>query len=153
MNSQKIGANFEKFITKTIRVLNQKEVCLVRKVQIPLTITKKGLVIGISTVDYEGCTMNGTYVAIEAKSTKIKTRFDFSLIKPHQLDYLHRVAMMNGFAYLLIEGIGKVFLVPENIIYEQVRKGLKSMKWSGLMEYAMDYGDLQDKLEEAFRKF
>lgn len=54
-----------------------------------------------STTDYCGV-YKGSYIDFEAKETQSTTRFDFSLLHPHQYKHLNQVLNHGGIAFLIV---------------------------------------------------
>lgn len=75
---------------------------LILKVPTPLVMTNKGIIPKPSTVDFVGLLKGGKFIAFDAKQTVVKTRFDLSNIKPHQLEYLQFVRDLKGIAFFLV---------------------------------------------------
>lgn len=77
-----------------------------------------------STVDFVGMLANGRPIAIEAKSTVVRTRFPLSMLEQHQLNYLMRFAEMGGLAFVLVEfsKLREVYRLPIDYVAKYIEK-------------------------------
>jgi recombination protein U len=146
------GAIFEKKLNKLFLKARLAGTAMVNKVPTPIMLTKNGLVAGTSTVDYTGLLPGGRFIAIEAKSSTIKTRLDFNLIQEHQLNYLTMVQKFGGVALVLVEKNSEpraCYLIPPEVIINLMFDGKKSCKWAVVEPYKIDLANLVEKLNEA----
>lgn len=97
------GAELERKINKANIEYRKTKQALVRKIDIPMVLTKNGPVMKTSTVDYEGLVAGGRAIAFDAKQTKITTRFPLQNIHQHQLHYLNYVQDLGGIAFFLVQ--------------------------------------------------
>lgn len=97
------GAELERKINKANIEYRKNREALVRKIDLPVVITKQGPMMKKSTVDYEGLIAGGQAICFDAKQTKIKTRFPLQNIHQHQLEYLNFVQHLNGISFFLIQ--------------------------------------------------
>jgi len=127
---------------------------LILKVEVPIIITRKGLVAKQSTVDYTGTLKGGKSIAFDAKETQTKTSFPLANIKEHQLAYLSFQQKLGGIAFFMIH-FKKVypelaFITPlslvEKYMYGNERKSIpfKAFKKKWLIEIE----NYLDKVEE-----
>ena len=110
-------------------ILYRKDVrALILKVEVPIIITRKGLVAKQSTVDYTGTLKGGKSIAFDAKETRSKTSFPLANIEDHQLAYLQFQQKLGGIAFFMIHFkvvySEKVFITPINLI-EKYKYGNK----------------------------
>ena len=75
---------------------------LILKVEVPIIITRKGLIAKQSTVDYTGTLKGGKSIAFDAKETRSKTSFPLANIEDHQLAYLIFQRALEGIAFFMI---------------------------------------------------
>lgn len=110
MSYGKRGQALELMIEQANRVYRGKGLALVDKVPTPWKVfynKRTGKVRSAfpekkSTVDFIGVS-HGRSIAFDAKSTKIKTRFDLDLIEPHQMEYLIRHKDQGGISFFIVE--------------------------------------------------
>lgn len=114
------GNDLEKRLNRQ-NILYRKDVkALILKVEVPIIITRKGLVAKQSTVDYTGTLNGGKSIAFDAKETQSKTSFPLTNIEDHQLAYLRFQQNLRGFAFFMIHFkkvySDKVFITPIDLI-------------------------------------
>jgi len=105
---------------------------LILKVEVPIIITRKGLVAKQSTVDYTGTLKGGKSIAFDAKETRSKTSFPLANIEEHQLAYLQFQQKLGGIAFFMIHFKTmypeKAFITPLSLIekykYGNIRKSI-----------------------------
>lgn len=70
-----------------------------------------------STVDFIG-NYKGKHIAFDTKETKVKTRFDLSLVEDHQYQYLKQNYEQGGISFLIVSFItlGDIFLLPFELL-------------------------------------
>lgn len=106
------GMAFERLINITNQQYYLKGKATIQKVATPWKVIRRGKKIisafpeTKSTVDYIGV-YNSRAVAFDAKSTRVNTRFDLSLIDRHQYEFLKRWQQNGGIAFILIEFVKK----------------------------------------------
>ncbi|MBC8407604.1 MAG: Holliday junction resolvase RecU [Rhodobacteraceae bacterium] len=96
------GSELEKKANKANLNYRRAKEALILKVPTPIIYTAKGLIAQPSTVDYTGVIEGGTFLAFDAKETKVKTSFPLQNIHDHQLQYLEYVEDLGGIAFFLI---------------------------------------------------
>lgn len=121
MTQKNRGKWLETLLKRTNAAYKLRGVALVDKVPTPWTVRynrKTGKVYQAwpeekSSVDFLGIAQ-GRAIAFEAKSTRSTTRFDLSLVQPHQLDYLIRHKEQGGSSFLIVafEKLNEVYFVP-----------------------------------------
>lgn len=99
--------NFEQYIDQKVnRVYAKEGIAMVHKIATPTQRRDGQLVYSQkSTVDFIGILDGGTLIAFDTKETKDDV-LRMQMIKPHQVEYLTKVAAYGGLAFLLIR-IGK----------------------------------------------
>ncbi|MCU7557277.1 Holliday junction resolvase RecU [Macrococcus capreoli] len=101
------GKWLEDVITNTNRMYAHRNIALINKIPTPTKVIRKGDdLIGAkytekSTVDFTGLTEHGQFIAFDTKECQ-KTAFSFAAVKSHQIEYLKKVSLLNGIAFLLI---------------------------------------------------
>lgn len=96
------GSELEKKANKVNLKKRLDKKALILKIPVPIIRTRKGLIPKPSTVDFAGLLEGGTFIAFDAKETKVKTRFDLKNIHQHQLEYLNAVRDLGGLAFFLV---------------------------------------------------
>lgn len=96
------GSELEKKADKVNLSKRLSKEALILKIPVPIIRTRNGLIPKPSTVDFAGLIQGGTFIAFDAKETKVKTRFDLSNIHQHQVEYLNAVRDLGGIAFFLI---------------------------------------------------
>lgn len=102
------GMATENRVELTCRQLKERNLAIIKKVPIPITILKKdrniikGRLDGKATVDFEGTIKGGRSIAFDSKETKSKTSLPLENIHQHQIDYLESVDSMGGIAFILV---------------------------------------------------
>ena len=121
------GAELERKINKANIKYRKERSALIRKIDLPVVLTKSGPVMKRSTVDYEGLVDGGRAIAFDAKQTKVKTRFDLKNIHDHQLHYLNYVQDLGGISFFLIQFTeiykNKAYIVLPEIINHWIYSG------------------------------
>lgn len=102
------GMGFEALIDHSNAMYDRKGIAVINKRPTPVKVlgqNEKGMIHGFyeksSTVDYDGV-YRGRFLVFEAKSTQEKMRFDLSNIQQHQYDYLKKVHLHGGIAFILV---------------------------------------------------
>ena len=75
-----------------------------------------------STVDFTG-NYKGRHIAFDTKETKVDTRFDLSLVKKHQYEYLRDNFIDGGISFLIVSftTLGDIYLLPIELLDEYWR--------------------------------
>lgn len=126
------GMALERLMTKGCYSARKRGVAFVRKIDIPCTITNRGLQLHCAISDYEGCLAGGRLVGVEAKETEDKCSFPLRQIKQHQLAYLLEVEKFGGLGYFVIHFKSKgdkAFLVPVEFISSRWEGEKRSVKY------------------------
>jgi len=127
---------------------------LILKIEVPIILTRKGLVAKQSTVDYTGTLNGGKSIAFDAKETQSKTSFPLANIEDHQLAYLKYQQKLGGIAFFMIHFkklyANKVFITPIPFIEQCVNKNeRKSLPISDFKkEWLIEIDYYLDKVEE-----
>lgn len=106
--AQKAGAAFERYLDAQHALFERQGRACIAKVPTPTQITgSRGRRVTARKepkvwVDYTGLLDGGQAVAFDAKSTKAKTSFPFSMVSDFQRDKLATVAKLGGLAFLLV---------------------------------------------------
>lgn len=106
--AQRAGAAFEQYLDAQHTLFERQGRACVAKVPTPVQITSargrmiRGRKESKVWVDYTGVIRGGRAVAFDAKSTKAKSRFAFSLVSDFQRGKLATVAKLGGVAFLLV---------------------------------------------------
>lgn len=102
------GMIFESLIENTNKQYALKGIAQIQKVATPVKIIKTmpgGKLMACwdrkSTVDFVGCTKDGTYICFDAKETQLKN-LPLKNIKEHQLKHLHNTHRLGGKAFLVV---------------------------------------------------
>lgn len=127
---------------------------LILKVEVPIIITRKGLVAKQSTVDYTGILNGGKSIAFDAKETQSKTSFPLSNIKDHQLAYLAFHQKLGGISFFMIHFkkvyVNQVFITPISLIkkymFSNKRKSIPFKDFKN--EWLIEIENYLDKVEE-----
>lgn len=83
------GKEFESRINKVNLEYRLEKKALIHRIEVPMRVTKQGIIPQKSTVDYIGSIgPEGKAIAFDAKETIVETRFDLSNIKQHQKEFL-----------------------------------------------------------------
>ena len=122
----------EKRANKANLKYRKNQRALILKVPTPILYTAKGLIAQQSTVDYTGLIEGGTFLAFDAKETKVKTSLPLANIQDHQIQYLEYVEELGGIAFFLVHfkevHKDEAFVVPLDIVkyhwYESSRKSI-----------------------------
>ncbi len=126
------GNDLEKRANRQNILYRKDDRALILKVEVPIIITRKGLVAKQSTVDYTGVLKGGKAIAFDAKETQNKTSFPLSNIKDHQLAYLSFHQKLGGVTFFMIHfkmiHKDKAYITPisliENYKFGNVRKSI-----------------------------
>jgi recombination protein U len=114
------GNELEKRANRQNILYRKNNKALILKVEVPIIITRKGLVAKQSTVDYTGTLNGGKSIAFDAKETQSKTSFPLTNIEDHQLAYLRFQQNLGGIAFFMIHFKkvypDKVFITPIELI-------------------------------------
>jgi recombination protein U len=118
------GSAFEELLEYSHRTYANKHLAVVQKVAVPVKLTREraaqgrgfvGYYAAKSTVDFVGVYKDGRGVALDAKSTRLKTRikWDESHFPRHQQDFLRAWARQGGLALILVEFsvLGRYFAI------------------------------------------
>jgi len=139
-----LGKVLEKRINKVNYEYRKDKLAVIKKEEVPIHVTRRGLVATLSTVDYTGAIkvkindqIIGLGIVFDAKETKSKTSFPLSNIHQHQLEFLKLHEEIGSCSFLLIQFTSihreEAFMVPINFIYkvwENARDGgKKSIKY------------------------
>lgn len=103
------GMSFERNIEKTNDYYKNNNIAIVRKIPTPIRVTKfdnSGKIVGAfyeerSALDFNGIAY-GKHIDFDTKETNLKTRFPFSIIKNHQLEYAKDIIIHGGISFFLI---------------------------------------------------
>lgn len=117
------GAGFEELLAFTHAVYARRGWALVQKVSVPVRLTHEragsgfvGFYAGKSTVDFVGCLAGGRGVALDAKSTRNRTRIPWNVthFPSHQQEFLRHWASTGGLALLLVQfsTLDRYFAIP-----------------------------------------
>ena len=105
-------------------------------------ITKTGLKLLKSPVDFCLILKGGLFVCLDAKETSSLTSFPFANIKSHQTAFLEAVEAMGGKGYILVHPYKLYddtgFLIPIKTILESKKK---SIKFKLIEEHKVDLED------------
>ncbi len=131
---------------------------LILKIEVPIIITRKGLIAKQSTVDYTGVLRGGKSIAFDAKETQSKTSFPLSNIKDHQLAYLIFHQKLGGISFFMIHFkkmySDQVFITPLSLIkkymYGNERKSIPFKDFK--TEWLIKIENYLDKVEEMNQK-
>ena len=95
-----------------------------------------------STTDYNGI-YRGKYIDYEAKETN-NLSFDFKHIFEHQVEHLHKVALMGGIAFVIIyfKKVDEIYITDINKFYELWTSGKKDGRRSIKLETFKEIGAL-----------
>lgn len=95
-----------------------------------------------STTDYNGI-YNGKYIDYEAKETN-NLFFDFKHIFEHQVEHLHKVALMGGIAFVIIyfKKVEEIYITDINDFYPLWQNGKKDGRKSIKLETFKEIGVL-----------
>ena len=126
------GNDLEKRANRQNILYRKDDKALILKVEVPIIITRKGLVAKQSTVDYTGTLKGGKSIAFDAKETHSKTSFPLANIEDHQLAYLSFQQRLGGIAFFMIHFKqvypDSVFITPISLVQkyldEDVRKSI-----------------------------
>jgi recombination protein U len=116
------GMAFEKLVDMSNRQYRDREIAQIGKVPTPVKVLKlvKGRIKDgffnkkeKEFVDYVG-SFKGRMVAFDAKSTKVKTRFDLKNVHEHQVMYLLRATESGAVAFFLFNfaALHRTFIMP-----------------------------------------
>lgn len=106
-------------------------------------------------VDFIGIlSVDGSAIAIEAKETKVETRFDIKNIQPEQIDFLDKWCLFGGKGFYVVRftTLKETFIVRardmNDKIKVQLENDIKSIKHEWFLSHAikLDY-DLKDLYE------
>ncbi len=119
------GSAFETLLEYSHAAYARKRLAVIQKVAVPVKLTREraaqgrgfvGYFAGKSTVDFVGVYRDGRGVALDAKSTRLKTRisWDESHFPHHQQDFLRAWAKQGGLALILVEFslLNRYFAIP-----------------------------------------
>jgi len=121
------GRALEHRVNKTNIMYRKTKMANIKKEEVPILLTKKGMVVQLSTVDYTGCLKGGLFIAFDAKECASKTSFPLSNIHQHQLEYLKLCNELGGVCFFLIQFTkmhsDEAFKVPATFIAEMWDRG------------------------------
>ena len=148
------GNELEKRANRQNILYRKDDRALILKIEVPIIITRKGLVAKQSTVDYTGTLKGGKSIAFDAKETQSKTSFPLNNIEDHQLAYLRFQQNLGGIAFFMIHFkkvyADKVFITPisliEKFIEEDIRKSIPFKEFKN--EWLIDIENYLDKVDE-----
>lgn len=148
------GSELEKKANRQNILYRKDERALILKVEVPIIITRKGLVAKQSTVDYTGTLKGGKSIAFDAKETLSKTSFPLANIEDHQLAYLSFQQKLGGIAFFMIHFKSvypeKVFITPISLIekykYGNSRKSVPFKDFKD--DWLIEIDNYLDKVEE-----
>jgi recombination protein U len=119
------GTDFEQLLEYSHAIYASKQVALIQKVAVPVRLTREraaqgrgfvGYYAGKSTVDFIGVLANGRGIALDAKSTRNRTRipWDTTHFPPHQQQFLRDWSAHGGQALILVEFnvLQRFFAIP-----------------------------------------
>ena len=132
MMPKDLGKKLEHRVNKANYKYRKNGTAMIKKEEVPILLTKKGLVVTQSTVDYIGVipiitgllprNTVGIYIAFDAKETKSKTSFPLANIHQHQLEFLKFIHSVGGLTFFMIQFTSlhedQVFLVPITFVYK-----------------------------------
>ena len=107
------GMTLENDINQSNIYYREKDIAYIYKKPTPIKVTKldfsktksgiikEGFYEEPSTTDYNGV-YKGYYLDFEAKETKLKTRFPFDNIHPHQIKHLRNITRHGGIGFLIV---------------------------------------------------
>lgn len=148
------GNDLEKRANRQNILYRKDDRALILKVEVPIIITRKGLVAKQSTVDYTGTLKGGKSIAFDAKETQSKTSFPLANIEDHQLAYLRFQQNLGGIAFFMIHFKSvypeKVFITPITLIekykQEDIRKSIPFKTFKN--EWLIGIESYLDKVDE-----
>lgn len=154
------GHGLEAAVNRCNLDYRKKKVALIEKKPTPIEITRQGLVMKQSTVDYTGIIApTGRGIAFDAKETKSKTSFPLANVKQHQLVFLEYWQAMGGLAFFLVHFKSlhdMAFMVPFNFVNDYYvrayidRTGRKSIPYKDFdHEWLVPLDDYLWKIIEA----
>ena len=116
----------ESRIRKANLKYRKEQKALIRKIEVPIRMTKLGMVAGLSTVDIEGVYLYnkdvGRAIAFDAKETISSTSFPLKNIHQHQLEYLRFWIKMGGEGFFFIHFKNvhpdKAFVTPIELVHK-----------------------------------
>jgi len=148
------GNDLEKRANKQNILYRKDYEALILKVEVPIIITRKGLVAKQSTVDYTGTLKGGKSIAFDAKETRSKTSFPLANIEDHQLAYLNFQQKLGGIAFFMIHFktvySDKVFITPISLVEKYRDEGIrKSIPFKIFKkEWLIEIENYLDKVKE-----
>ena len=148
------GNDLEKRANRQNILYRKDDRALILKIEVPIIITRKGLVAKQSTVDYTGTLKGGKSIAFDAKETQSKTSFPLANIEDHQLAYLRFHQNLGGIAFFMIHFKkvypDKVFITPINLIEKYIeedkRKSIPFINFKN--EWLIEIENYLDKVDE-----
>lgn len=144
------GMGLETLLDMSNTVYRNRGQALITKRPTPVVIERKlagGKISGrlekASTVDYEGV-YRGRSIQFEAKSTKVKTRFDLDNIHDHQVNHMRQAAKCGAIVFLVIEFTTRkeTFFVPAEVVVDAFEKwkwgaGAASISYDKINEWSI----------------
>ncbi len=119
------GSAFEELLEMSHAAYTRQHLAVIQKVSVPVRLTREraaqgrgfvGYYAGKSTVDFVGVYRDGQGIALDAKSTRLKTRvsWDESHFPRHQQDFLRAWGHQGGLALILVEFslLDRYFAIP-----------------------------------------
>lgn len=118
------GQAFEELLEWTHAIYRRQDRAVIQKVAVPVRLTGRrdpsGQFVGFyaakSTVDFIGTVRGGRSVAVDAKSTRLRTRivWDAHHFPPHQREFLAAIAHLGGLALLVVafSALDRYFAIP-----------------------------------------
>lgn len=122
------GKDLETSVNRCNLQYRKDKTAIIEKVPTPIELTKMGMVMKQSTVDYKGVVSpSGKGIAFDAKETKSKTSFPLSNIHQHQLVFLDYWQSVGGISFFLIHFTSihedKAYVAPLDFVYNYYKKG------------------------------
>lgn len=122
------GMDLEALINDANKYYLDNDIAIIYKKPTPIQINKvtykggkpeviKGSFKEKSTLDYVGL-YRGKYLDFDAKKTLNKTSFPLENVHYHQVEHIRRVLRHNGIAFLIIEIVGEIYLLPGNTLID-----------------------------------
>jgi len=128
------GSSWEEVLKFTHHLYRQRGVAVIEPVAVPVRVTRergpggRGHVAyfhGKSTIDFMGVLANGRALAADAKSTRLKTRIDWSdsHFPSHQQAFLAAWHQSGGLALLLVRftALDRAFVIPYDMWARHVK--------------------------------
>ncbi|MCF8009273.1 MAG: Holliday junction resolvase RecU [Halanaerobiales bacterium] len=125
-NKANRGMDLEEMVIRACEYYRNQDKALIFKVPTPIHVVKCDYETGKitlaffekkSTVDFIG-EYQGKHITFDTKQTSIETRFDLSLVKDHQYEYLKINYKDGGISFLIVSFtiLGNIYLLPFELL-------------------------------------